>query len=214
MLDILTFYFQPHSAGYQGWLHLSSITNNAAMVILVSGLLWTYEQTPLKYMPRSEIVKTKGDTRVHHIQLVLHRRIQPASQWGLKNRPHPLAHVMPMLSGGRHVLSFPPKLCSLVKPWAYRLWLSRGYALFKFILWWTVFSKGTKVPSSLAEALGTWLHQVLLDGTPELLPYATFQGVPYSHPYQHAVVYLFINSHIVFTKCQILFSGPYKYWFI
>lgn len=89
VLDILTFYFQPHSAGYQGWLHLSSIINNAAMVILVSGLLWTYEQTPLKYMPRSEIVKTKGDTRGHHIQFVLHRCIQPASQWGLKNRPLP-----------------------------------------------------------------------------------------------------------------------------
>lgn len=138
---------------------------------------------------------------------------QPASG-GWKTDPTLLPMSCPCSAGGRHVLSFPPKLCSLVKPWAYRLWLSRGYALFKFILWWTVFSKGTKVPSSLAEALGTWLHQVLLDGTPELLPYATFQGVPYSHPYQHAVVYLFINSHIVFTKCQILFSGPYKYWFI
>lgn len=115
VLDILTFYVQPPSAGYQGWLHLSNIINSAAMVILVSGLLRTYEQTPLKYMPRSEIVKTKGDARGHHIQLVLHRRIQPASQWGLKNRPHPLAHVM-CSAGGRHVLSFPPKFCSLVKP--------------------------------------------------------------------------------------------------
>lgn len=97
VLDILTFYFQPHSAGHQGWLHLSNIINNAAMVILVSGLLWTYEQTPLKYMPRNEIVETKGDTRGHHIQLVLHRCIQPDSQWGLKNRPLLLAHVMPML---------------------------------------------------------------------------------------------------------------------
>ena len=37
VLDILSFYVQPPSAGYQGWLHLSNI-NSVAMIILVSGI--------------------------------------------------------------------------------------------------------------------------------------------------------------------------------
>lgn len=176
MSDIHTFYFQPPSAGYQGWLHLSNTTNNAAMVILGSGPSWACVQTPLNYMPMSQIVKTIGDAQGHQIQLVLHNDIQPEGQCGQKNRPYPLAHVM-CPAGGRHVLSFPQKLCPLVKPWTYRLWPSRGYAFFKFTLWWTVFSHNIKLPSSLVEALGTWLHQVLPDGTPELLHCTTLQHV-------------------------------------
>lgn len=43
--------------------------------------------------------------------------------------------------------------------------------------WQTLFSNGTKVPSSVVEALGTYLHQVLLDSpsTPEGLPYIWYK---------------------------------------